>query len=187
MKKLIRAFSLFSIFFLLYSCSSSGNTYMEKRAAIDKMSADAVSKLSEKNATASREIKNGYGYAVFSNSNVTVLFVGGSGGYGVLHNNQSGENTYMKMGGANVGIGLGMKNIRIVFTFKTKKAFDNFKENGWLGGAQADATAKSKQKGGANDVQVDTSGTHTYVMTNEGVALQASIQGSKYWKDDSLN
>ena len=64
---------------------------MEKRAAIDKMSADAVSKLSEKNATASREIKNGYGYAVFSNSNVTVLFVGGSGGYGVLHNNQSGD------------------------------------------------------------------------------------------------
>ena len=100
---------------------------------------------------------------------------------------KSGENTYMKMGGANVGLGLGMKNIRIVFTFKTKKAFDNFKENGWLGGAQADATAKSKQKGGANDVQVDTSGTHTYVMTNEGVALQASIQGSKYWKDDTLN
>ena len=103
MTKMIRAFSLFTIFFLLYGCSSSGNTYMEKRAAIDKMSADAVSKLSEKNATASREIKNGYGYAVFSNSNVTVLFVGGSGGYGVLHNNQNGENTYMKMGGANVG------------------------------------------------------------------------------------
>ena len=75
MKKLIRAFSLFSLFFLLYGCSSSGNTYMEKRAAIDKMSADAVSKLSEKNATASREIKNGYGYAVFSNSNVTVLYM----------------------------------------------------------------------------------------------------------------
>ena len=68
--------------------------------------------LSKNNATAERELKTAFGYAVFDNSNVTVLFFGGSSGKGVLYNNKTNQRTYMKMAGANLGVGLGVKNIR---------------------------------------------------------------------------
>ena len=71
------------------------------------------------------------------------------------------------MAGANLGVGLGVKNIRIVFIFLSKEDFIKFKDNRWVGGLQADATAKSKNKGGANDVQTDMSGVQTYVITKK--------------------
>ena len=179
--------SISLLFILLFSFEILAKSYIEKRKELDDISTQTVELLSKNNATAERELKSAFGYAVFDNSNVTVLFFGGSSGKGVLYNNKTKQRTYMKMAGANLGVGLGVKNIRIVFIFLSKEDFIRFKDNGWVGGLQADATAKSKNKGGANDVQTDMSGVQTYVMTKKGVALQVSLEGAKYWKDDALN
>jgi hypothetical protein len=61
-------------------------------------------------------------------------------------------------------------------------------ESGWEGGAQADAAAKSGDKGGAAGGAVTVGpGMDLYQITEQGLALQATIQGTKYYRDDELN
>ena len=54
--------------------------------------------------------------------------------------------------------------------------------------AQADAAAKDDSQGGSIDGAISISPEITfYQVTKKGLALQATIQGTKYWKDKDLN
>jgi hypothetical protein len=65
---------------------------------------------------------------------------------------------------------------------------DKFVEKGWDFGAHADAAAKAGEKGAEGSVEGDISSKITvYSMTESGLALQATVAGQKYWKDDELN
>jgi len=89
---------------------------------------------------------------------------------------------------AGVGIEAGMKGFLGVFIFSTQDVFDSFVEQGWQAGAKADAAAKAGKLGGGADSAVDVApGVELYQLTENGLALQATIQGTKYWKDDELN
>ena len=133
-------------------------------------------------------IERSYGYAVFSNVGVNVLFVSAEGGTGVAHNNQTGQNIYMNMASGGVGLGLGVKDFRAIFLFENKKVFDQFVEHGWEANAQADAAAKAGKEGGAVNAAITVApGIRLYKLTQNGLALQATIQGTKYWKDADLN
>ncbi len=81
-----------------------------------------------------------------------------------------------------------MKDFRGVFVFTTEEALRNFVEDGWDASAQADAAAKSDDKGDAWAGAVDIApGIRMYQLTEHGLALQATIQGTKFWKDDELS
>ena len=59
---------------------------------------------------------------------------------------------------------------------------------GWNASAQADAAAKVGKKGGALAGAVDVApGIKLYQITKNGLAIQATIQGTKFWKDGDLN
>ncbi len=89
---------------------------------------------------------------------------------------------------AGVGIGLGVKDFRGVFVFTTRDAFRRFTEDGWDASAQADLAAKAGNKGGAFAGAIDVApGIKLYQITEHGLALQATIQGTKYWRDADLN
>ena len=94
----------------------------------------------------------------------------------------------MKMRSVGVGLGIGVKDVRAVFIFKNKRVLNEFVEKGWEFGGQADAAAKSGDKGAAvgGEAYVET-GIAIYQLTEAGVALQATIAGTKYWKDKDLN
>lgn len=129
-----------------------------------------------------------YGYATFSNVGVNLLLFSAEGGKGMAHNNRTGVNTYMNMASGGVGFGLGVKDFRAVFLFENKKAYDTFVNSGWEANAQADAAAKYEESGGAiNAAETVAPGIRLYKMTQNGLALQATIQGTKYWKDKELN
>lgn len=72
--------------------------------------------------------------------------------------------------------------------FKSKETFNKFVESGWEFGGHADAATKAEQSGGelsgegafGTDIEACS-------MTESGLALQATVAGTKYWKDDSLN
>jgi lipid-binding SYLF domain-containing protein len=133
-------------------------------------------------------ILNSYGYATFSNVGVSLVLLSAEGGKGVAHNNKTGINTYMNMASGGVGLGLGVKDFRAVFLFKDKKAYDSFVNDGWEANAQADAAAKYDESGGAvGAAETVAPGIRLYKLTQNGLALQATIQGTKYWKDDELN
>ncbi len=128
------------------------------------------------------------GYAVFSNANVNIIFASFGGGYGVVKNNTTGKHTYMKMGELGIGIGLGVKDFRAIFIFHDKATMNKFIESGWQVGGHADAAAVADDKGvGAVGGEVLIDNITIYQLTKTGLALQATVKGTKYWKDDELN
>jgi len=133
-------------------------------------------------------ISNAYGYATFSNVGVNLIILSAEGGKGMAHNNKTGKNTYMNMGSGGVGFGLGVKDFRAIFIFENKKVFDSFVNSGWEANAQADAAAKAGNSGGALNAAITVApGIRLYKLTQNGLAIQATIQGTKYWKDSDLN
>ena len=134
------------------------------------------------------DIKQEYGYATFSNVGINLIFLSAEGGSGVAVNNKTQKKTYMKMASGGIGIGLGVKDFRAIFVFDTKEVLDMFVNSGWEANAQADAAAKQDSKGGSLEGAITVQpGMRLYKLTKNGLALQATIQGTKYWKDDDLN
>ncbi len=75
-----------------------------------------------------------------------------------------------------------------MFVFTSESALTQFVEDGWDASAQADAAAKAEGKGDAWAGAVNVApGIRLYQITQMGLALQATIQGTKFWKDDELN
>lgn len=175
-------------FFLTACGGPKGASPDEKRQAVRDMAQETLVKLHGIEPQAKTDLDNAVGYAVFSNTGINVLLLSTGNGYGLAHDNETGKETYMKMFTAGVGIGLGVKDFRGVFAFTTREAFDRFVESGWQAGAQADAAAKAGEKGGAAAGAIDVApGVKLYQITESGLALQATIQGTKYWKDEELN
>ena len=173
----------------LSSCTSpSGTTGNEQRAAINTMAGETLQRLYQSVSGAQASVEQAAGRAVFSNVGLQIFFLGGGSGYGVAVNQRTGKRTYMKMGELTAGFGLGLKDFRAVFYFDTEAAFDTFVNSGWEFGGSADATAKSGEKGGAADAKGTAKGAiHVYQLTETGVSLQATVNGTKYWKADALN
>lgn len=172
----------------LISCAANQQkTVEQRRSEVQKMVQETVQSVQKHQSNIRQKMREAPGYAVFSNANVNLIFASFSGGYGLAHDNANGKDTYMKMGEAGIGLGLGVKDFRAVFVFKTRHAFDRFVESGWMVGAHADAAAKASDKGGAAGGEVMADEVEIYQVTEAGLALQATIKGTKYWQDDSLN
>lgn len=172
---------------LLVGCAATGNTLSEKRATVQKMRQDVLTELYRIRPATRAHVQKAPGYAVFSNANVNLIFASFGGGYGVVRDARTGRDTYMKMGEAGLGLGLGVKDFRAVFVFDNQATMNRFVESGWEFGAHADAAAKAKDKGGAVGGEILVDGITVYQITENGLALQATIKGTKYWKDDELN
>jgi lipid-binding SYLF domain-containing protein len=173
---------------LLIASSAFAQTAAERRAEVRKMRAETLAKLYKYYPSAKGKIGSAYGYAVFSNAGINLIFASIAAGRGVARDNKTGKDIFMKMGSAGVGLGLGIKDFRGVFIFKSKKAFDDFVNDGWEGGAHADAVAKGGGKGGSAEGALTISkDMELYQLTETGLALEATIQGTKYFKDDDLN
>lgn len=94
----------------------------------------------------------------------------------------------MKMISGGAGLGVGVKDFRVIFVFETDKAFNQFLSSGWSGSGQADAAAKAGKSGSAVSGAVEVApDTYVYQITKNGLALQLTLQGTKYYKDDDLN
>lgn len=178
----------FILIMLLLGTPAFADKLDKKRAKIQTTRAEVLEQLYQKQPSTRGEIENAVGYAVFSNIGVNVFFISAGGGSGVVHDNKSGKDTYMKMGSAGVGIGLGVKDFSGIFIFHTRKALDRFINSGWDFAGQADAAAKSGDKGGESNLAgTVVKGVSLYQLTKNGLALQATLQGTKYWIDKKLN
>lgn len=173
---------------LLGGCATTGgNTPQEKRQAILIMQEETLAELYRLRPDAKAKVAAAPGYAVFSNANINVVLASFSGGRGVVTNAATGRQTFMKMGEAGIGFGLGVKDFRAVFVFRDRTTMDRFVSSGWEFGGHADAAAKAGDKGGAVGGELLLDGITVYQLTRSGLALQATVKGTKYWKDDELN
>lgn len=148
----------------------------------------ALEDLYAEKPSARQEIAESKGYAVFSSLGINVLLISTENGGGILRDNSTGEDTYMRMFSAGGGIGLGVKDFSVIFVFHTEKAMEEFRDSGWDFSGQADAAAKTGSDGDAADTAGTVMpGTTIYQLTKSGLALQATLQGTKFWNDDKLN
>ena len=187
MKHLSIGICLVLALFIGGCATTGGSTPEQQRQSILSMKNEVLAELYKLKPDVKNQVAEAPGYAVFSNANVNLIFASFGGGYGVVKNNSSGKYTYMKMGEVGVGLGLGVKDFRAVFVFHNAETMNDFVESGWVFGAQADAAAKASDKGGAASGEVVIENITIYQLTETGLALQATIKGTKYWKDEELN
>jgi lipid-binding SYLF domain-containing protein len=170
------------------SVARADDDVAKKKAQIQQAATQTLSDLYKLQPSAKGAIQSSAGYAVFKNFGTNLLVVSTGSGAGVATNNKSKQQTYMKMISAGAGLGVGVKDFRAIFVFGTDKAFSDFLNSGWSGSAQTDAAAKAGDKGGALSGAVEVApDVYVYQITKNGLALQLTLQGTKYYKDDDLN
>lgn len=190
MKRSAILLTLAAVVLILTGCGPSAKNYTlsERRQLIDDMAQATLQRLYVEKPGTPQEIAESAGYGVFSNANVYVIFVSAGGGYGEVIDKTTGRKTYMKLTAGGAGIGIGAKDYRQVVIFKTREALTQFVGSGWDIGGQAEATAKSGEAGGGMGGDGTLSKHVTvYTLTETGLALQATLTGSRYWVDDELN
>ncbi len=188
-RKISIFFAIFIVFSFLISCASPrGMTPAQKRAFVERMHDNALKELYAKRPYAREQIRRAAGYAVFSNVNAQVIFLGGGVGYGVAVDNYTGKKTFMRMVQATAGLGVGLKDFREIIIFKNRPTFEKFIISGWDFGVEAGVGVKSGEKGeavsGALSVADDII---VYQLTDAGVELKTTVSGKKYWLDKELN
>jgi lipid-binding SYLF domain-containing protein len=153
------------------------------RKKIDKGSKASIERLFEESPEARALYDEAYAYATFDGTEAALLISSG-GGKGVAVEKASGRRVYMRVASAGVGIGVGFQTVQTVFLFEDRETFEGFVETGWDADASGSAAAGQE---GLNAKSSFTGGMMVYQMTKKGLIAQASVKGTKYWKDEKLN
>ena len=163
-------------------------TKAEQQATIRKEAQNTLTKLYKINPGAKAAVQKAAGYAAFDNFGMNLLLLSTARGKGVAVATAGKKETFMKVMSVGAGVGMGVKDFRVVFVFEKPEALENFINSGWDADAHGEAMAKAGQKGGAFEGAVSVSpGVWVYQLTEKGLAVQATLQGTKYYKDDKLN
>lgn len=184
---------LTKLFFLIIvlsinSCAITGsNSKTDKRQAVLAIKNNALTDLYRIKPDVRQQITSASGYAVFSNVNLMILLASIGGGHGVVTNNQTGQQTYMKMGELGLGMGAGIKDFRAIFIFHNSESLNRFINHGWIAGLSSDAAVKASDKGGAVSGSLAADNVTIYQLTKSGLSMQVTLTGTKYWKNDELN
>ncbi len=126
-----------------------GDDIEEKRAYIREQGQEMLGDLYDAHPELKDSLKDAVGYATFRQSDVNLLLVASGFGYGVLHDNRTDEDIYMRVASLGGGFGAGVKDMRVVFVFNDEAVMDSFIDKGWQFGGKADASAKYEDTGAA--------------------------------------
>ena len=160
----------------------------KEQGEVRKAGQDALAAVYKAQPSARKAVESAAGYAAFSNFGMKILVAGGGSGKGIAVNNKTKAMTYMKMAEIQAGLGFGVKKFQLVWVFETDKALNDFVNSGWEFGAQATAAAKAGDKGTAYQGAVAVApGVWLYQLTGDGLALELTAKGTKYYKDGDLN
>lgn len=161
----------------------------EKRDDVRQVARNTLERLFREQPGAKRAIERAAGYAVFSNFGMKILFAGGGTGAGMAVNTKTKAETFMKMVEVQAGLGFGVKKFRLVWVFETAGKLNDFIRNGWEIGGQATASAQMSGKGAevyAGALSI-APGVWLYQLSDDGLALELTAKGTKYYKDNELN
>jgi lipid-binding SYLF domain-containing protein len=198
-----------------------GDSVDEKRQTVCKQRDEMLAELYKTKPELKDKIQKAAGYATFKQTDVNLFLLASGNGYGLLVDNKTGKETVMRVASLGGGVGLGVKDLRVIFVFNDAKVMQQFLEQGWQFGGKADASAKYQDTGvsaeqnvkanvdfkegtvaagSSTDTRAGTEKADTqraaaslggpmeiYQFTDSGVSLQATVAGTKYWKDAKLN
>jgi lipid-binding SYLF domain-containing protein len=160
----------------------------QEKTDIKKMAEETLARLYEMQPEAEELIDHSAGYGVFSNFGLKILVAGSGNGKGIVFDKIDDTEVFMKMIELQAGLGFGIKKFRLVWEFENHKDVDEFINSGWELGGQASAAAKVSGQGGSFAGAMSVSpGIWLYQLTDDGLALELTGKGTKYYKDDDLN
>ncbi|MCJ7452297.1 MAG: YSC84-related protein [Steroidobacteraceae bacterium] len=172
----------------MISAGALASSPNEQRQEIDQASQQTLQALYAQQPSARRAIDESAGYAVFSDMSTKIFFAGGGGGKGVAVKRESGQQTFMMMVSVSAGLGMGISKSHLVWVFETPEAYENFVNVGVELGADANLQVNPGQGGGLYDGAVEAApGAWLYQLSDAGLALELTVQGTKYFKDPDLN
>ena len=161
---------------------------IEARHQVREMANDALASLYEIQPNLRWAVERAAGYAVFSTFGVKLFFAGGTTGKGVVVNNHTGRQTFMRMVQVQGGLGFGINKNRLIFVFTSPQALRSFIDQGWEFGAQASVSAMAGGQGGmfsgAASIAPDV---YLFQLTDTGLSATLTVAGTKYFKDADLN
>jgi lipid-binding SYLF domain-containing protein len=173
---------------LVAGFASAKDSPEKKKQNARKMAQETLKNLYKLQPSAEAAVKKSAGYAVFNNMGTNLLLVSTARGAGIAINSKTKKETFMKMLSAGAGLGIGVKDYRVIFVFENENALNRFIASGWAASAEGDAAAKAGKSGAAYSGAAQVSpGVWVYQITKNGLALQLTLQGTKYYKDDDLN
>jgi lipid-binding SYLF domain-containing protein len=198
-----------------------GDSVDEKRQTVRQQRDEMLAELYRTKPEMKDRVKRAAGYATFKQTDVNLFLLASGHGYGLLVDNKTGKETVMRVASLGGGVGMGIKDLRVIFVFNDPKVMQQFLEQGWQFGGKADASAKYRDTGisaeqnvkanvdfkegtvaggSSTDVRAGTDkedaqraaassggAMEIYQFTESGISLQATVQGTKYWKDSKLN
>ena len=160
----------------------------QTRQQVRQVAQDALATLGQINPAARRAIERAPGYAVFSSFGVKILVAGGTTGRGVVVDQRSRDETFMKMVQAQAGLGFGVEQDRLIFVFTEEQALRNFIDQGWEFGGQAKLSVMAEGAGGMMSGAASVApGVYLYQLTETGLAATITVSGTKFFVDSDLN
>jgi lipid-binding SYLF domain-containing protein len=168
--------------------SPSGATPEERRMDVLRVRDETMRELYIREPDARREVARAAGYAVFTSLGTQFIVLSSGHGFGVAVDNTTHKRTYMRTAGLGAGLGIGVRDYRVVMVFGDRATLVEFIDRGWDFGAQGDASARIGETGGSASAEASSaSGIKVYQFTENGVMVGASIRGARFWPDDELN
>jgi lipid-binding SYLF domain-containing protein len=169
------------------SQSAAQDPLEQQRTELRKMADDTLARLYKVQPSAKKAVANSAGYAVFSNFGLKILVIGSGTGKGIAVDSKSRQETFMRMIEVQAGLGMGVKKFRLVWVFENKSDLDRFINSGWEFSGQGTAAAQTGGEGTAYAGAMSVvSGVWLYQLTDDGLALELTAKGTKYFKDEKL-
>ena len=160
----------------------------EQRAEIRRMAMSTLDQLYAAQPSAREAIQKAAGYGVFSEISTKILLAGGGGGKGMVVDTISDQETFMLMAMLQAGYGMGITKSHLVWVFERESNLQDFVNNGLILGADVNLQVNPGVGGdmyqGAVQVQP---GVWLYQLSDAGLALDLTVEGTKYFKDPDLN
>ena len=160
---------------------------VQARQQVREVARESLASLYEIAPGARRAIERSAGYAVFSTFGVKLFFAGGTSGKGMVVNNRTSRETFMRMLQVQGGLGFGIAQNRLIFVFTTQEALNNFINQGWEFGAQANVSAMAGGQGGMFTGAASIApGVYLYQLTQNGLSATLTVAGTKFFRDPQL-
>ncbi len=165
---------------------SNEATPEDTRAKLDAMATNVLGRLLTQNAEASALFAQSHGYAVFDMRKLSLLPATAGVGRGVAVSRETGQRVYMNMGSGGVGlaVGIGGFESQVVILFETAADFQDFVTLGYEATAETGAVIGEDK---TEQVVRFVDGRSFFVLDRKGWRVKATVGGTRYWADKSLN
>src|SRR6476660_2651916 len=103
-----------------------GDSKKQKKASVNQQRDEVLAQLFATNPEMKKRIKKAAGYATFSQKDINLFLLASGNGYGVLRDNKARKDIFMRMASLGGGLGLGVKDMRVVFVFNDAQVMHQF-------------------------------------------------------------